>query len=175
MRFDHVRIPSRYLLVDTPAYEAALNSMLALTNAVMGAVFTGVARAAYEEARTYIKTRIQGNKPLCEHQLVRRRLFDMFAKIQARRALSRAAVIAATGQSPPLIELSIAAKVFSTQNAFEVADRAVQLLGGKGLTRGCLIEKLFRDTRAALIEDGSNDILALVGARKILCDPPLDA
>jgi acyl-CoA dehydrogenase len=46
------------------------------------------------------------------------------------------------------------------------------LLGGKGLTRGCLIEKLFRDTRAALIEDGSNDILALVGARKILGDPP---
>lgn len=84
-------------------------------------------------------------------------------------------MIAATGQSPPLIELSIAAKVSSTQNAFQVADSAVQLLGGKGLTRGFLIEKLFRDTRAAPIEDGSNDILALVRARKILWDPPLGA
>lgn len=84
-------------------------------------------------------------------------------------------MIAATGQSPPIIELLIAAKVFSTQNAFEVADSAVQLLGGKGLTRGCLIEKLFRNTRAALIEDGSNDILVAVGARKILWDPLLYA
>ena len=166
--FDQVRIPSRYLLVDAPAYEANLEFTLVLTNAVVGAVATGLARAAFEEARDHARTRVQGDKPLCEHQLVQKRLFDMYAKIEASRALSREAIIAATQSGAPNIELSIAAKVFCTQSAFEVADSAVQLFGGKGLAKGCLIEKLFRDARAALIEDGSNDILALAGAQRIL-------
>ena len=166
--FDQVRIPSRYLLVDALAYEAALEFTLVLTNAVVAAVATGLARAAFEEAREHTLTRIQGGKALCEHQLVQKRLFEMYAKIEASRALSREAIIGATQASAPSMERSIAAKIFCTQSAFEVADSAVQLLGGKGLAKGCLIEKLFRDARAALIEDGSNDILALAGAQRIL-------
>jgi alkylation response protein AidB-like acyl-CoA dehydrogenase len=156
------------LLVDALAYEATLEFTLVLTNAVVAAVATGLARAAFEEARDHTRTRIQGGKALCEHQLVQQRLFEMYAKIEASRALSREAIVGATQSSAPQLERSIAAKIFCTQSAFEVADSAVQLLGGKGLAKGCLIEKLFRDARAALIEDGSNDILALAGARRIL-------
>ena len=50
----------------------------------------------------------------------------------------------------------------------EVTDTALQLFGGLGLTRDCPMEKLYRDARASLIEDGANDVLALVGARRLL-------
>jgi alkylation response protein AidB-like acyl-CoA dehydrogenase len=49
-----------------------------------------------------------------------------------------------------------------------VTDTALQLFGGLGLTRDCPMEKLYRDARASLIEDGVNDVLALVGARRLL-------
>ena len=69
---------------------------------------------------------------------------------------------------PPALEFSVAAKVYCTQTAFEVADTALQLFGGNGTNKDFLIEKLFRDARASLIEDGSNDVLSLVGAQEIL-------
>lgn len=166
--FNDVRIPKRYLLADDSIYEAVLRTTLVATNAAMGALFTGVARAACEEALAYCKTRRQGGKSLAEHQLVQKRLFDMFMKVSAARALSRAAMVRNQAGGAPALEYAIAAKIFCTQAAFEVADSAVQLLGGRGLVKGCLVEKLFRDARASLIEDGSNDILALIGAGRIL-------
>lgn len=166
--FDNVRIPSRYMLVDTYGYEAVLTRTLVLTNGTMGAVFTGLARAAYEEALAYTQSRVQGGKPICEHQLVQKRLFDMFTKVETCRALSRAAIVYNDSVSEPSLEYAIAAKVYCTQAALEVADSAIQLFGGKGLAKGCLVEKLYRDARASLIEDGSNDILALTGMQRIL-------
>jgi alkylation response protein AidB-like acyl-CoA dehydrogenase len=65
---------------------------------------------------------------------------------------------------PPVSRYSVAAKVFCTEAAFEVASDAVQLLGGYGLSKEFLVEKLFRDARASMIEDGANDVLALGGA-----------
>ena len=53
----------------------------------------------------------------------------------------------------------------------EVASDALQLLGGNGLTKEYPIEKIFRDARAALIEDGTNDVLSLVGANLVLARP----
>lgn len=170
MTFTNVRIPKRYLLFDTASYEPILHQTLALTNGAMGAVFTGVARAAYEQALAYTKTRIQGGKPISEHQLVQRDLFDMFTKVETSRALSRAAMVYNATAQPPAIEYAIASKVYCTQACLEVTDTALQLFGGKGLTRDCPMEKLYRDARASLIEDGVNDVLALVGARRLLAN-----
>ena len=111
---------------------------------------------------------VQGGKLLCEHQLVQRKLFDMFTKVESARALSRAVAAYNSVTIPPLSRLGIASKVYSTQVAFEVASDAVQLFGGYGLSKEFLIEKLFRDARASMIEDGSNDVLALAAARSIL-------
>ena len=66
------------------------NLALYFSNAAMGAVFTGVARAAYEAAMAYTRSRVQGGKPISEHQLVQKHLFDMFTKVETCRALSRA-------------------------------------------------------------------------------------
>jgi alkylation response protein AidB-like acyl-CoA dehydrogenase len=63
---------------------------------------------------------------------------------------------------------SITSKVYCTQAAFEVASDAVQLHGGMGLTKEMPIEMIFRDARASMIEDGSNDILSLTAAKRII-------
>jgi acyl-CoA dehydrogenase len=55
-------------------------------------------------------------------------------------------------------------KTFVTQNAFDIASEALQLFGGNGLTREYPIEKLMRDARASLIEDGENNVLGLKAA-----------
>ena len=55
-------------------------------------------------------------------------------------------------------------KTFVTQNAFEIASEALQLFGGNGLTREYPIEKLMRDARASMIEDGENNVLGLKAA-----------
>ena len=62
------------------------------------------------------------------------------------------------------------AKVGCTQLAFEVANEALQMFGGNGMTREYPMEKLLRDARAALIEDGCNEVLALKGGCHLL-DP----
>jgi len=166
--FDEVRIPSSFMLVSPDKPAAAAAGRGGGPNAMMGAVFTGVARAAFEIALDYSKDRIQGGKPICEHQLVQKHLFEMFTKVEACRLLSRAAITYNTDAPVPAMEYSIASKTFCTQAAFEVASDALQLLGGNGLSKEYPIEKIFRDARAALIEDGTNDVLSLVGARLVL-------
>ena len=58
----------------------------------------------------------------------------------------------------------MALKVVATENAFKVASEALQIFGGNGLSKEYPIEKIFRDARASMIEDGENNVLSLVGA-----------
>lgn len=166
--FDNVRIPGHYILMPPELYAFASELILALANGGMGPTFTGVARAAFEEALSYCKQRVQGGKLLCEHQLVQRKLFDMFIKVESARHLSRAVIVYNATAQLPLSRYSVASKVYCTQVAFDVASDAVQLLGGMGLSKGTLVEKLFRDARAAMIEDGANDALALAVAPQLI-------
>jgi alkylation response protein AidB-like acyl-CoA dehydrogenase len=165
--FDEVRVPEEYMLVDQESYEGMLDVTLSTANAGMGAIFTGTARAAYELALEYSKERIQGGKPLFEHQMIKHKLFSMFTKVEAARALSRAAMVYNYNTTPPAIQYSIASKVFCTQAAFDVAGEAVQIFGGYGVTKEYPIEKIFRDARASMIEDGANDSLMITGAHHL--------
>ncbi|MBI9085287.1 MAG: acyl-CoA/acyl-ACP dehydrogenase [Desulfobacterales bacterium] len=165
--FDKVRVPKEYMLVDPESYSAMLDITLSTANAAMGAMFTGLARAAYEESLAYAKQRVQGGKRLFEHQLIKHKLFNMFTKIEAARALSRAAMIYNYNNTPPNVEYSIASKVFCTQTAFEVCSEAIQIFGGNGLAREYPVEKFFRDARAGMIEDGANDSLMITGAHHL--------
>ena len=58
----------------------------------------------------------------------------------------------------------MALKVYATEIAFKVASEALQIFGGIGLSKDYPIEKIFRDARASMIEDGENNVLSLVGA-----------
>ncbi len=165
--FDNVRIPAHYMIVEPAGAGAApTDAILAGANAGMSATFSGVARGAFEEALRYAEQRVQGGVPIAEHQLVQRRLFEMFTRVEAARSLSRLAHRRLSSGQPTL-HYSVAAKVFCTQTAFEVASDAVQVFGGLGLTKGTLVEMLLRDARASLIEDGANDVLALAGFRAL--------
>ena len=166
--FDDVRIPREYMLVPTEAYPFIIESVLAGANAGMGAIFTGVARAAFEEGLSYTRNRIQGGKSISEHQAVQIKLMDMFVRVEAARQLSRAAMAYNSETVPPALQYSVASKVFCTQASFTVASDALQLHGGMGLAKGMLIEKLFRDARASMIEDGTNEVLSLAAARRVL-------
>ncbi|HVA80233.1 MAG TPA: acyl-CoA dehydrogenase [Candidatus Binataceae bacterium] len=166
--FDEVRIPRGWMLTAADGYERELARTLTFANTAMAAAFTGLARAAYEDALDYSKQRVQGGRAICEHQLVQKHLFEMFTKVEASRALSRAAMIYNQTSATPSLEHAIAAKTFCTEAAFQVASDALQIFGGNGLSKEYGIEKLFRDARAALIEDGTTDVLSLVGARNIL-------
>ena len=90
----------------------------------------------------------------------------MFTQMEAARSLSRR-VSLYNSQGAPALQYSIASKIFSTETAFRVASMAVQIFGGLGVSKESVIEKLFRDARAAMIEDGVNETLALGGAEKL--------
>jgi alkylation response protein AidB-like acyl-CoA dehydrogenase len=164
--FDDVRIPSSYMALGPELYAVGLEMMLAHANAAMGQLFVGVSAAAYDLAVAYAKERVQGGVPIFEHQSVKSRLFKMFTKVEASRALARrVGVFNAAGA--PQVQYSIATKVFCTNTAFEVASDALQIFGGNGLSREYPIEKLLRDARASLIEDGCNEVLSIVGASRL--------
>jgi acyl-CoA dehydrogenase len=165
--FDDVRIPADYMVVPPQFYPMAADMVLTQANGGMGVTFVGVARAALELAVDYAKERIQGGVPIIEHQSVKLRLFEMFRKVEAARALARRVVIYNSTSTAPQLHYAIASKVTATNTCFEVASSAVQIFGGNGLSREYPIEKVMRDARASMIEDGCNDVLSLAGAERL--------
>jgi len=164
--FDNVRIPKANVIVqDQATYFNISETNLAGCNEFMGNVFTGVAQAALDEALEYAKERVQGGQAIFNHQNIQLKLFDMFMSVEAARSLSRRVTVYNSVTIPPAVHYSTASKVFSTETAFRVASQAIQIFGGYGLSKEFHIEKIFRDARAALIEDGINETLALGAAR----------
>jgi alkylation response protein AidB-like acyl-CoA dehydrogenase len=164
--FDDVRIPAEYVVLGPEGYAGVVEMVLTFANASMGAIFVGLARAALEHALAYAKERVQGGRPIFEHQSVKSRLFKIFTQVEAARSLAWS-VMCRNAAGTPRLELSIASKVFCTNTAFEAASAALQIFGGNGLSRDYPIEKLLRDARASMIEDGCNEALGLIGASRL--------
>ncbi len=159
--FDEVRVPMKYVVAQEEAAKASFFGALTFANMEMAVTFTGVARAAYEHALAYTHERKQGGVPIIEHQSVRLRLFGMWQKLEACRALAHRVFNYNYSGNGPHVVSSMTSKTFVTQNAFEITSEALQLFGGNGLTKEYPIEKLLRDARASLIEDGENNVLGL--------------
>ena len=165
--FDNVRIPQKYMLVPDPeiASQMGLMSMILTgANTGMSVTFAGLARAAFDEALHYARERVQGGKPIIEHQNIKLKLMDMFTRVEASRSLSRRTSLYNAANPPGSPQHAVAAKVLSTESAFKVASEAVQVFGGNGLSREYVIEKMFRDARASMIEDGANEALSITAA-----------
>ena len=159
--FDNVRVSKENLLVGPDEYEASTYTILAEANMIMGAIFAGQARAAYELAVNYCNERKAGGTLLRNHQYTKHRVFEMFRKIEAARALNHRVYNYNFNAPTPAIQLSVASKVTSTQTAYEVCSEALQIHGGNGLTKEYPLEKMWRDARASLIEDGTNETLGM--------------
>lgn len=161
--FDNVEVPIDHLIAGPEQYGLAEYGILSQANAMMGCIWTGCARAAYEHALAYAKERKQGGVSICQHQSVRSRLLTMFRKVEAARALSRRVMTFTLAAPMPALQGSISSKITATETAFEVASMAIQMHGGNGVTREYPVEKLMRDARSSMIEDGCNEVLAIKG------------
>ncbi len=175
--FDDVFVPEANVLVPPGAlYPAFVDQLLCLTSSVLSSVAVGVARACFEEALHFARSRIQGGGPLSRHKNIQLTLYSMFESVETARAYARATLAhtqanmpgenpSALGASP---RHSRAAQVYTKRVAFDVAHDALQIFGAQGLSRDSLIEKLFRDARCLLIEDGTLEILSLDAARDLI-------
>jgi alkylation response protein AidB-like acyl-CoA dehydrogenase len=158
--FDNVRIPKRFAVALQDEYYGNVATAWSFAGTHMGQVFTGVARSAFELALDYCHQRKQGGQILMEHQLTRYRIGDMMRRLEMCRAVARRSLAYArlTPSGHPWATAS--GKVTVTEEAMKIVNDALQLFGGNGLTREYPIEKIYRDARAALIEDGENMMLS---------------
>lgn len=161
--FDNVRVPMKNVLHKGEAALGSFHGTVTYGNMEMACTFTGVARAAFDHALAYVHERKQGGTEIINHQSVRLRIFDLWRKVEACRALAQSVFNYNHSSNGPHLLASITSKTFVTTTAFEVASEALQLFGGNGLTKEYPIEKLMRDARASMIEDGENNILSIKG------------
>ncbi len=168
--FEDARIPKQYMVIEpsTMADMGMGETILAGANGGMSVMFGGLAKAAYDEAFKYAQERVQGGVPIIEHKNIKLDLFKMFTRVEAVRANSRRMALYNAAQTALGLQPSgahaVAAKCFATETATWVASKAVQIFGGNGLTKEYPVEKMFRDARAGMIEDGVNETLGLAAA-----------
>jgi len=178
---DNVRVPGRCLLGGKEKLDARLararegggargNASMATferTRPAVGAQAIGIARAAYEVALDYAKTREQFGKPIIENQAIAFKLADMATSIEASRLLVwRAAWMARQGKTFENAEGSMS-KLFAGETAVRVTTDAMQILGGNGFTREYPVERMARDAKIYTIFEGTSEIQRLVIARSI--------
>lgn len=178
---DNVRVPGRCLLGGKERLDARLararegggargNASMATferTRPAVGAQAIGIARAAYEVALDYAKTREQFGKPIIENQAIAFKLADMATSIEASRLLVwRAAWMARQGKTFENAEGSMS-KLVAGETAVRVTTDAMQILGGNGFTREYPVERMARDAKIYTIFEGTSEIQRLVIARSI--------
>ncbi|WP_029558891.1 acyl-CoA dehydrogenase family protein [Xanthobacter sp. 91] len=124
----------------------------------------GMARAAFEAARTYAKERVTFGKPIMEHQAVAFRLADMATRIEAARQMVLHAAALREAGLPCLTEASMA-KLFASEMAEQVCSAAIQTFGGYGYLADIPVERIYRDVRVCQIYEGTSDVQRIVIAR----------
>lgn len=133
----------------------------------VGAAAVGMARRAFDEALAFVTKRVQFGKPLAEQQLVQAHLADMVVDLDAARLLVlRAAHRKDTVGGRVTTEVSIA-KLGATEAAQRVIDRAVQLMGGRGVMAGSVVELLYRAIRPLRIYEGTSEIQRTIIGRAL--------
>jgi len=178
---DNLRLPGKFLLGGKEKLDGRLNrareglksgvqpSMATFerTRPTVGAQAVGIARAAYEVALDYAKTRVQFGRPIIENQGIAFKLADMKTRIDASRLLVwRAAWMARQGKTFEAAEGS-QCKLFAGETAVWVTEQAIQILGGNGYTREYPVERMHRDAKIYTIFEGTSEIQRLVIARAV--------
>lgn len=167
--FEACEIPGEFLLGREGEGLALALGTLACFRASVAAAANGFARRALDESRMHLATRLQGGKPLARHQALRFDLADMDVRLRAAQLLVDEA--AALVDTAPPASLAVArAKLFATEAAGWICDRAVQLHGGLGVKKGTVVERLYRDVRALRIYEGTSEIQKGLIARELLGD-----
>jgi alkylation response protein AidB-like acyl-CoA dehydrogenase len=128
----------------------------------------GGAQAALEKALAYMTDRQAFGRRLNEFQALQFRLADMAIDIEASRSFLWRAASALDAKDPRATQFCAMAKKFVTDACFDVANEALQLLGGYGYLSEYGIEKIVRDLRVHQILEGTNEIMRVIVARKLI-------
>jgi acyl-CoA dehydrogenase len=168
LRFTDVRVPKSALLgAPGQGFKVAM-SVLDVFRTTVAAAALGFARRALDEALFRVNDRQVQGAPLFELQMVQGHIADMALDVDAAALLVyRAAWTKDSGAARVTREAAMA-KLFSTDQAQQVIDKAVQLHGGDGVRRGQKVEELYRDIRALRIYEGASDVQRVVIARQTM-------
>jgi alkylation response protein AidB-like acyl-CoA dehydrogenase len=133
----------------------------------IGAMALGIAEKAFELAVDYSKHREQFGRRLCDMQSVQNMIADSAMELEAARLLVKhGAQMEDLGL--PIAKEASYAKLFASETANRVTDRALQIHGGRGMWKEFLVEKLWRDAKLTEIGEGASEIQRLVIAKTIL-------
>ncbi|WP_256936631.1 acyl-CoA dehydrogenase family protein [Vibrio diabolicus] len=130
----------------------------------------GTAQQALEQATQYIQERKQFGKPLAQFQALQFKLADMATELAAARQLVRYAASKLDRNDPDATAYCAMAKRFATDVGFQVCDQELQLYGGYGYIKEYPMERHFRDVRVHQILEGTNEIMRLIIARRLLSE-----
>jgi acyl-CoA dehydrogenase len=165
VRFDGT--PALLLGAEGDGYRLALATLDAFRPSV-GAAACGLASRALDEALRWSQARRQFGRPLSDFQSIQMALAEMQVDLEAARLLVRRAAWAKDRGAERIAAEGAAAKLFATEAAQRIIDRAVQIHGGQGVMRGATVERLYREVRALRIYEGTSEIQKLVIARHML-------
>jgi len=127
----------------------------------------GAGQAALDEALRHARTHSAFGQPIGNYQAIQWMLADTATELDAARLLTLKAADARSREDRPTLEASMA-KLFASEAAHRAADRAMQILASHGYRRGSVVERLFRDVRAAEIYQGTSEVQRMVIAEQIL-------
>ena len=128
----------------------------------------GGAALALDTAKAYLETRKQFGQPLKEMQGLQWRIADMATELDAAQLMVRRAAHALDVKDPNATKYSAMAKRLATDLGFNVCNEALQIHGGYGYLKDFGLEKLVRDLRVHQILEGTNEIMRLIVARKMI-------
>jgi hypothetical protein len=174
LEFAGVAVPSENVVLGEGLGQGYLRVQSNQARSIVAAISTGVARGAFEIAASYARRRVQGGRPLIEHQFTARKLAEMTAKVDGARLLYLQAAYQADHLLPAPDYGPATAKLFADRAAIEVTEEAMSILGARGYCREYGIEKLVRDSFGARIYEGTPEVLALAIAGA-LARPELSA
>ncbi|MBW4706670.1 acyl-CoA dehydrogenase family protein [Roseobacter sp. YSTF-M11] len=143
-------------------------SVLDVFRSTVAAAALGFARRALDAALDRVRTRELFGAPMSELQMVQGHIADMAVDVDAAALLVYRAAWTKDMGAPRVSREAAMAKLFSTDQAQRVIDKAVQLHGGDGVRVGCITETLYREIRALRIYEGASDVQKIVIARSVI-------
>ncbi|EOV9520439.1 acyl-CoA dehydrogenase family protein [Vibrio parahaemolyticus] len=168
--FENVRIPADYLLGEEG--EGFKFAMLGLDGGRINIATcsVGTAQQALNEAKQYMTERKQFGRSLAQFQALQFKLADMATELVAARQMVRLAAAKLDAQHAEKSAYCAMAKRFATDVGFKVCDQALQIHGGYGYIKEYPVERHFRDVRVHQILEGTNEIMRLIVARRLLTE-----
>ncbi len=165
--FENAHVPKESMVgTEGEGFEYA-KKMLYGGRVTVGAISTGIARAAFDKAVKYSKARLAFGKPLADFEMIQSKLAEMLTDINASRLMVyRAAHLKDRGK--PFESEAAQAKIIASERCLKVCDEAIQIHGGYGYADDFDVHRHWRDARLNTIGEGSSEIMRLLVAKNII-------